>query len=145
MGFMVMLKKDFEKKLDRRMKNWKQEQHEKKIFGDPEKEDVVWKIVPLTGGGFIRKPFKKEYMDYSGAFETDVVEELSESEKMQNELEPIYHPTEYDESDEIEAEKRAEKHFKQPPQPSYRFQEGEKWVSIKDGEMVFEDIEIKDA
>ena len=57
---MVMLKKDFEKKLERRMKNWKQEQHEKKIFGDPEKEDVVWKLVPLAGGGFIRKPFRKE-------------------------------------------------------------------------------------
>ena len=34
--------------------------------------------------------------------------------------------------------------FKQPPQPGYRFREGEKWVKIgADGEMEFEDIEIK--
>ena len=32
-----------------------------------------------------------------------------------------------------------------PPQPGYRFQEGEKWVKIgADGEMEFEDIEIKE-
>ena len=37
------------------------------------------------------------------------------------------------------------KTFKQPPQPGYRFREGEKWVKIgADGEMEFEDIEIKD-
>jgi predicted transcriptional regulator len=36
------------------------------------------------------------------------------------------------------------KTFKQPPQPGYRFREGEKWVKIgADGEMEFEDIEIK--
>ena len=36
------------------------------------------------------------------------------------------------------------KNFKMPPQPGYRFQEGEKWVKIgADGEMEFEDIEIK--
>ena len=36
------------------------------------------------------------------------------------------------------------KSFKQPPQPGYRFREGEKWVKIgADGEMEFEDIEIK--
>ena len=35
--------------------------------------------------------------------------------------------------------------FKQPPQPGYRFREGEKWVKIgTDGEMEFEDIEIKE-
>ena len=34
--------------------------------------------------------------------------------------------------------------FKMPPQPGYRFREGEKWVKIgADGEMEFEDIEIK--
>ena len=36
------------------------------------------------------------------------------------------------------------KNFKRPPQPSYTVREGEKWVTIKDGEMKFEDIEIKD-
>ena len=37
------------------------------------------------------------------------------------------------------------KTFKQPPQPGYRFREGEKWVKIgADGEMEFEDIEIKE-
>jgi len=36
------------------------------------------------------------------------------------------------------------KNFKMPPQPGYRFREGEKWVKIgADGEMEFEDIEIK--
>ena len=35
--------------------------------------------------------------------------------------------------------------FKRPPQPGYRVKEGEKWVSIgPDGNMEFEDIEIKD-
>ena len=52
------MKDPFEQKLERRYKNWKQEQHEKKVFGDPEKEKVEWKIVELEGGGFIRKPFK---------------------------------------------------------------------------------------
>jgi len=52
------MKETFEQKLERRYKNWKQEQHEKKVFGDPEKEKVEWKIVELEGGGFIRKPFK---------------------------------------------------------------------------------------
>ena len=34
--------------------------------------------------------------------------------------------------------------FPQPPQPGYRVKEGEKWVKIgADGEMEFEDIEIK--
>ena len=37
------------------------------------------------------------------------------------------------------------KNFKMPPQPGYRFREGEKWVKIgADGEMEFEDIEIKE-
>jgi len=34
--------------------------------------------------------------------------------------------------------------FKRPAQPSYTVREGEKWVTIKDGKMEFEDIEIKD-
>ena len=37
------------------------------------------------------------------------------------------------------------KNFSQPPQPGYRVREGEKWVKIgPDGNMEFEDIEIKD-
>ena len=36
------------------------------------------------------------------------------------------------------------KTFKRPPQPGYSVKEGEKWVTIKDGKMEFEDIEIKD-
>ena len=35
--------------------------------------------------------------------------------------------------------------FKRPPQPGYTVREGEKWVKIgPDGNMEFEDIEIKD-
>ena len=49
-----------------------------------------------------------EHMDYSGAFESDIEEyEIpSVSEQMQDELEPITHPTQHDESDDIEAAKR---------------------------------------
>ena len=36
------------------------------------------------------------------------------------------------------------KTFKRPPQPGYTVKRGEKWVTIKDGKMEFEDIEIKD-
>ena len=36
------------------------------------------------------------------------------------------------------------KTFKRPPQPGYSVKEGEQWVTIKDGKMEFEDIEIKD-
>ena len=55
-------------------------------------EEVEWKIVELEGGGFIRRPFKVQ----------------TESRRMQDELEPIYHPTEYDESDDIEYLKKYE-------------------------------------
>ena len=35
--------------------------------------------------------------------------------------------------------------YKRPPQPGYSVKEGEKWVKIgADGEMEFEDIEVKD-
>jgi len=33
--------------------------------------------------------------------------------------------------------------YKRPPQPGYSVKEGEKWVTIEDGTMKFEDIEIK--
>ena len=36
------------------------------------------------------------------------------------------------------------KSFKKPAMPGYSVREGEKWVTIKDGKMEFEDIEIKD-
>ena len=36
------------------------------------------------------------------------------------------------------------KSFKRPAMPGYSVKEGEKWVTIKDGKMEFEDIEIKD-
>ena len=35
------------------------------------------------------------------------------------------------------------KNFKRPPHPGYTVREGEKWVTIKDGKMEFEDIDIK--
>ena len=35
------------------------------------------------------------------------------------------------------------KSFKRPAMPGYSVKEGEKWVTIKDGKMEFEDIEIK--
>ena len=35
------------------------------------------------------------------------------------------------------------KTFKRRPQPGYTVKEGEKWVTIKDGKMEFEDIDIK--
>ena len=54
--------------------------------------EVEWRIVELEGGGFIRRPFKIQ----------------TESRRMQDELEPIYHPTEYDESDDIEHLKKYE-------------------------------------
>ena len=41
----------------------------------------------------------------------------SESERLQDDLEPIYHPTEYDESDDLEDAKRVI-----PPQPEKAFQ-----------------------
>ena len=58
----------------------------------PPKGAVEWKIVELEGGGFIRRPFEIQ----------------TESLRMQDELEPIYHPTEYDESDDIEEAKSEE-------------------------------------
>ena len=42
-----VIKEPFEIRMERRVKNWKQKQHETKVFGDNE-------------------------MDYSGAFETDI-------------------------------------------------------------------------
>jgi hypothetical protein len=54
--------------------------------------DVEWRIVETESGGFIRRPFKIQ----------------TESLRMQDELEPIIHPTQHDESDDLEAAKREE-------------------------------------
>ena len=57
-----------------------------------EYDKVEWRIVELENGGFIRRPFKIQ----------------TESEIMQDELEPIFHPTQHDESDDIEESKKEE-------------------------------------
>ena len=58
----------------------------------PPKGNVEWRIVELEGGGFIRRPFEVQ----------------TESQRMQDELEPIFHPTQHDESDDIEESKKEE-------------------------------------
>lgn len=45
-------------------------------------------------------------LEKKGRLNFDPISEFTESEKMQEELEPIYHPTEHDESDDIEAAKK---------------------------------------
>ena len=52
------MKETFEQRLERQMKEWKQQQYDKKTYGDPNTEEVEWKIVPLGEGTFIRRPFK---------------------------------------------------------------------------------------
>ena len=54
--------------------------------------DMEWRIVELEGGGFIRRPFPIQTV----------------SQQMQDELEPIFHPTQHDESDDIEEAKSEE-------------------------------------
>ena len=81
------------------------------------------------------------------------LEELEQQKELLLELESRYN------KDQVETTQLIEKQiedwpdivdskpesFKMPPQPGYRFREGEKWVKIgADGEMEFEDIEIKD-
>jgi len=115
---MKVKKEKFVDRLERRMKSWRQEQHEKKIFGDPEKEEVVWKIVELEGGGVMRRPFKKQYENEAvscGGLPEGFVSEWefhSESQKMQDQLEPIWNTTEHDESDDLEDAKRVVKRSK---------------------------------
>ena len=55
---MEVNKETFEQRLERRMKTWRQRQHEKKIFGVPE-DQIEWRIVKIGHGGFIRQPFIK--------------------------------------------------------------------------------------
>ena len=80
-------------------------------------------------------------------------EELVKERQLLVELEKDFSKSEKEASDKIAKQiedwpdvlDSKPKTFKQPPQPGYRFREGEKWVKIgADGEMEFEDIEIKD-
>ena len=79
-------------------------------------------------------------------------EELVKERQLLVELEKDFSKTEKEASDKIGKQiedwpdvlDSIPKTFKMPPQPGYRFREGEKWVKIgADGEMEFEDIEIK--
>ena len=81
-------------------------------------------------------------------------EELIKERQLLVELEKDFSKSEKEASDKIAKQiddwpdvldsRPKTKNFSQPPQPGYRFQEGEKWVKIgADGEMEFEDIEIK--
>jgi hypothetical protein len=79
-------------------------------------------------------------------------EELIKERQLLLELEKDFSKTEKEASDKIGKQiedwpdvlDSKPKSFKMPPQPGYRFREGEKWVKIgADGEMEFEDIEIK--
>ena len=81
------------------------------------------------------------------------VEELDNEKQLLKELKIKYKRGEDAASNKIEKQiedwpdvlDSKPKNFKRPPQPSYRVREGEKWVKIgADGEMEFEDIEIKD-
>ena len=80
-------------------------------------------------------------------------EELIKERQLLLELEKDFSKSEQEASDKIAKQiedwpdvlDSKPKTFKQPPQPGYRFREGEKWVKIgADGEMEFEDIEVKD-
>ena len=58
------MKETFEERLERRMKNWKEEADytdtywkREHYYLDSSKEEVEWRIVELEGGGFIRRPF----------------------------------------------------------------------------------------
>ena len=52
------MEETFEQRLERQMKQWKQRQYDKETYGDPDTEEVEWRIVPLGKDGFIRRPFK---------------------------------------------------------------------------------------
>tara|TARA_Y100000780_G_C13476069_1_gene336602 strand:- start:205 stop:579 length:375 start_codon:yes stop_codon:yes gene_type:complete len=80
-------------------------------------------------------------------------EELIKERQLLLELEKDFNKSEQEASEKIAKQiedwpdvlDSKPKTFKQPPQPGYRFREGEKWVKIgADGEMEFEDIEIKE-
>ena len=83
---------------------------------------------------------------------TVAAEELAKERKLLLELEAQYSAKLYDTEDKIEKQieewpdvlDSKPQTFKRPPQPGYSVKKGEKWVSIKDGKMEFDDIEIKD-
>jgi hypothetical protein len=52
------MQETFEQRLDRQLKQWEHQQYEKETYGDPDTEEVEWKIVPLSHDTFIRRPFK---------------------------------------------------------------------------------------
>ena len=52
------MKESFEQRLERQMKQWKQRQYDKETYGNPDTEEVEWRIVPLGDNTFIRRPFK---------------------------------------------------------------------------------------
>ena len=80
------------------------------------------------------------------------VEELKKERQLLTELKLRYEREEAETTEAIENQiedwpdvlDSKPKVFKRPPQPGYSVKEGEKWVTIKDGKMKFEDIEIKD-
>ena len=79
-------------------------------------------------------------------------EELIKERQLLVELSKNFNKSEKEASDKIQKQiddwpdvlDSKPKNFKMPPQPGYRFREGEKWVKIgADGKMEFEEIEIK--
>ena len=76
---------------------------------------------------------KKEKRIYSELSDRLKKTDLETQEKIQEKMDDI--------PDVLDSKPKT---FKRPPQPSYTVREGEKWVTIKDGNMEFEDIEIKD-
>tara|TARA_B110000263_G_scaffold249691_1_gene268111 strand:- start:526 stop:891 length:366 start_codon:yes stop_codon:yes gene_type:complete len=86
---------------------------------------------------------------------THAQEELKKEKEIYSELSDRLKKTDLETQDKIQEKmdkipdvldsRPKTKNFSQPPQPGYRFQEGEKWVKIgADGEMEFEEIEFKE-
>tara|TARA_Y100000758_G_scaffold71732_1_gene47433 strand:+ start:40 stop:408 length:369 start_codon:yes stop_codon:yes gene_type:complete len=89
-----------------------------------------------------------------GADKTQALEDLKKEKEIYSELSDRLKKTDLETQDKIQEKmdsipdvldsKPKTKNFSQPPQPGYRVRDGEKWVKIgADGEMEFEDIEIK--
>ena len=89
-----------------------------------------------------------------GADKNKALDELKQEKEMYSNLSDRLKKTDLEAQDKIQEKidsipdvldsKPKTKNFSQPPQPGYRVRDGEKWVKIgADGEMEFEDIEIK--
>tara|TARA_B100000745_G_scaffold21377_1_gene14607 strand:+ start:619 stop:987 length:369 start_codon:yes stop_codon:yes gene_type:complete len=89
-----------------------------------------------------------------GADKNKALDELKQEKEMYSNLSDRLKKTDLEAQDKIKEKmdsipdvldsKPKTKNFSQPPQPGYRVRDGEKWVKIgADGEMEFEDIEIK--